>query len=99
MGTKFSDQLIDELLNGDVEDPDAFISSKIGETKTKYGKYLGMPPSPEAAAESSEGETPAAEAEEPAEPVAAAVEVKKTTKKKPSAKDMADLLGLKMSPV
>lgn len=103
MGTKFSDQLIDELMSSDVDNPEEFISSKIGETKGKYGKYLGMP-APESAAEEAaeppEEQTPEEEAgeihEEPAE---VAVEVKSTKKKKPTAEDMAGLLGLKMSKV
>jgi hypothetical protein len=44
-GNKFSDALIDELLSNNPENPDEFISGRIGETKGKYGKYLGAVPS------------------------------------------------------
>ena len=44
-GNKFSDCLIDELLSSNPENPDEYITSKIGETKGKYGKYLGATPS------------------------------------------------------
>jgi len=92
MGTKFSDQLIEELLNSGPENPEELISSKIGEAKQKYGKYLGSqaPKEPEAPAAE---EKPAEE--EPEAP--AAVEVEVARKKAPDARDMAGMLGLKLN--
>jgi hypothetical protein len=97
MGTKFSDQLIRELMDSDVENPEEFITNKIGESKSKYGKYLGISaPVPET--EEAPGEpAPEAAPEEPeGEPAGLAVEVKEKSKK-PRAEDMAKLLGLSMN--
>ena len=92
-GAKFSDQLIDELLSSDPENPEEYISSKIGETRGKYGKYLGTP-APEVAPEpmASEPEKPEGEPSEPA----VAVKVEKGPKKVTS-KDMADMLGVRLN--
>jgi hypothetical protein len=100
-GTKFSDMLIDELLKSDVENPDEFISSRINENKGKYGKYLGvaMPANPGIPVEEyGPPETPEEIGVPPGAP-GMSVSIKAKGHKKPSSKDMADLLGLKLSPV
>jgi hypothetical protein len=110
-GSKFSDLLLDELLGEDVDDPEAFISGKIGATREKYGKYLPTPSNPNVPFESKPEEpTPADEMgappadtpelegegpEEEKEPVMAGPAEKR--RKKPSSQDMASLLGIKFT--
>jgi hypothetical protein len=110
-GNRFSDQLMNELLDSDMDNPDDYISSKINETKGKYGKYLGavasdpnvpvgeMGYNPEPT--ETEVPTPKEIGAPPEAPEMGGVEiaVKAKGRKKPSSKDMADLLGLKLSKV
>jgi hypothetical protein len=101
MGNKFSDQLIQELMKSDAENPDEFIAGKIGEAKTKYGKYLGIgaePEAPELPPEEAAVNAEEEEAEVHPEPEVG-VAVTKTKSKKPTPEDMAGLLGLHMSRV
>ena len=99
MGGKFSDSLVDELLSNEPENPEEYISSRIGEARGKYGKYLGggAPEMPhEVAAEGAEEEEAAAHLKGEAEP---AVAVKVESKpKKVTSKDMADMLGVRLNP-
>ena len=60
-GSKFSDLLLDELLGEDVDDPEAFISGKIGATREKYGKYLPGLSTPNVPVEESKEAKPASE--------------------------------------
>jgi hypothetical protein len=65
-GNKFSDELIEELLSDNPENPEEFISGKINETKGKYGKYLGAipPSSPDVPTTGPEGKSDETEPEE-----------------------------------
>ena len=94
MGGKFSDSLVDELLSNEPENPEEYISSRIGEARGKYGKYLGaLDEGPDEGPD----ESPEAPEAPEGEPAAVAVKVEKGPKKVTS-RDMADMLGVKLNP-
>ena len=95
-GNKFSDQLIQELLSTEIDNPEEYVSSKINNAKGKYGKYLGI-----GVTVAPTGESPAVESAEPAAEEAGESAPEETAEmpapkksKKPSFKDMTDSLGL-----